>query len=126
MKLAIELNPLSRIPILELEEFLVVSIQTELHDKSAQQFQRDLVHKLNKTTAKGVVIDVTALEVVDSFLGRLIGDTAKMCHMMGAKTVVTGISPAIAITLTELGITLDTVHTTLNMEKGISWLQNQT
>lgn len=117
---------LAEIPILELENFLVCTIQRELHDRAAEQFQDSLVTKLGDTNAKGVLIDITALDIVDSFLGRLIGETARMCKMMGAKTVLTGISPAVAITLTELGIELKGVHTTLDMDKGLAWLREET
>lgn len=82
--------------------------------------------KLGETNAKGVLIDVTALDVVDSFLGRLLAETAHMCRLMGAKTVLTGLSPAVAITLTELGIEFKEVHTTLNMDKGLAWLREHT
>lgn len=104
----------------------MVSIQRELHDRAAEEFQKDLVNKLGETKAKGVLIDVTALDVVDSFLGRLLAETAHMCRLMGAKTVLTGLRPAIAITLTELGIKFDEVHTTLNIDKGLTWLREHT
>ena len=117
---------MSEIPILKQEDFLIISVQSELHDKMAEHLQEKLVEKLEETNADGVLIDVTALDVVDSFLGRLIGDTAKMCNMMGAETVLTGLSPSVAITLTELGVELEGVHTTLNVDKGLKWLRERT
>jgi len=117
---------MSKIPILKIEDFLIVSIQTELHDRMAEELQRDIIDELGTTNAKGVLIDVTSLDIVDSFLGRLIGDTANMTRVMGAKTVLVGLQPAVAITLVELGVELTGVHTTLNMEKGLEWLRNST
>ncbi|MBF0509459.1 MAG: STAS domain-containing protein [Deltaproteobacteria bacterium] len=114
---------MSKIPIMKIEDFLLVSVQTELHDKLAEELQKDIVERLAKTNAKGVLIDVTALDVVDSFLGRLIGDTAGMTSIMGAKTVLVGVQPAVAITLVEFGIELRGIHTALNMEKGLQWLR---
>ncbi|MEJ2031730.1 MAG: STAS domain-containing protein [Deltaproteobacteria bacterium] len=114
------------VPILKIEDFLLVSIQTELHDRSAEQLQKNIVEELSRTNAKGVLIDVTALDIVDSFLGRLISDTAQMTRVMGAKTVLAGLQPAVAITLVELGIELKGVYTTLNMDKGLEWLRQTT
>lgn len=113
----------SNIPILKIEDFLIVSVQTELHDKIAEDLQRDIIERLEQTNARGVILDVTALEIVDSFLGRLIGDTASMTRLMGARTVLAGLQPAVAITLVELGLDLTGVHTTLNMENGLEWLR---
>ncbi len=114
---------MSKVPILKIEGFLLVSIQVELHDKLAELLQNDIVETLAHTQAKGVLIDVTTLDLVDSFLGRLISDTANMTKIMGAKTVLVGLQPAVAITMVELGLDLDGVHTTLNMEKGLKWLR---
>jgi rsbT antagonist protein RsbS len=111
------------VPILKIENFLLVSIQTELYDRSAEQLQKNIVEELSRTRARGVLIDVTALDIVDSFLGRLISDTAQMTRIMGAKTVLAGLQPAVAITLVELGIELKGVHTALNMDKGLEWLR---
>ena len=117
---------MNKIPILKIEDYLFVSIQTELHDRMAENLQKEVVEKLAETGASGVVIDVTALSVVDSFLSRLIGDTANMTKIMGAKTVLVGLQPAVAITLVELGIELSGIHTTLNMERGLQWLRENT
>jgi len=114
---------MSKIPILKIEDFLLVSVQTELHDKMAEELQKDIVEKLAQTNARGVLIDVTSLDVVDSFLGRLIGDTANMTRIMGARTVLVGLQPAVAITLVEFGVELKGVHTALNMDKGLQWLR---
>jgi rsbT antagonist protein RsbS len=114
---------MNKIPILKIEDFLLVSVQTELHDRMAEELQKDIVEMLAQTNARGVVIDVTSLEVVDSFLGRLIGETANMTGIMGARTVLVGLQPAVAITLVEFGIELKGVHTALNMDKGLQWLR---
>lgn len=111
------------IPILEIEGFLIVSIQQELHDRLALELQNDILDRIVKTEAQGVIIDITSVEVVDSFLGRLISDTATMSALMGTKTVLVGLQPAVAITLVELGLELEGVHTALNMEKGLKWLR---
>jgi rsbT antagonist protein RsbS len=112
-----------RIPILQIEDFLVASIQVALHDRSAVQFRDDLLQRIYETKAKGLIIDLTAVDIVDSFIGRLIGDVAEMAALMGARVVVTGLQPAVAITLTELGLELSGVITALNLEKGIATLR---
>ncbi len=117
---------MSQIPILKIEDILIASVQTELHDRMAEDLQHDIMEELGRTNARGVLIDVTALAIVDSFLGRMIGDTAKMTRMMGAKTVLVGLQPAVAITMVELGMELAGIHTALNMEKGIDWLRQNT
>ncbi|MDA8089939.1 MAG: STAS domain-containing protein [Nitrospiraceae bacterium] len=117
---------MSKIPILKIEDILIASVQTELHDRMAEDLQHDIMEELGRTNARGVLIDVTALAIVDSFLGRMIGDTAKMTRMMGAKTVLVGLQPAVAITMVELGMELAGIHTALNMEKGIDWLRQNT
>ncbi len=111
------------IPILKFEDFLIITVQTELHDQHALGLQMDILHELARARARGVLIDVTALDVVDSFLGRLIGETASMARLMGARTCLVGLQPAVAITLVELGLDLAGVHTALNMEKGLAWLR---
>jgi rsbT antagonist protein RsbS len=111
------------IPILKIEDFLIVTVQTELHDRHAVGLQIDILRELTRSHARGVLIDVTALDVVDSFLGRLIGETATMAQLMGARTCLVGLQPAVAITLVELGLDLVGVHTALNMEKGLAWLR---
>lgn len=113
-----------RIPILKIGATLIASIQTELHDASAVQFKDDLLERIHTTRARGVVIDLTAVEVVDSFIGRLISDIGAMCGLMGAQVVLTGLQPAVAITLVELGLELPRVQTALNLEKGLALFQN--
>ncbi len=112
-----------RIPILKFKDTLLISIQTELHDQLAVALQEDILQTLASSHARGVILDVTALDVIDSFLGRMIGDTASMSRMMGARTVLVGLQPAVAITLVELGLRMEGVHTALNMEQGLAWLQ---
>jgi rsbT antagonist protein RsbS len=109
-----------RIPILKIGNTLITSIQTELHDASAVQFKDDLLERIHTTRARGVVIDLTAVELVDSFIGRLISDIGAMCSLMGTQVVLTGIQPAVAITLVELGLELARVRTALNLEKGLA------
>lgn len=116
---------MNNVPILKIENFILVSIQTELHDHTAELLQKDLLAALDEGGARGVLIDVTALDLVDSFLGRLLGDTAKMTRIMGAPTVLAGLRPAVAITMVELGINLAGVHTTLNIDTGLAWLRQQ-
>jgi len=112
-----------RIPILQIESFLIASIQTELHDQAAVQFKDDLLQRIYETKARGVLIDLTAIDVVDSFIARIIGDLAEMARLMGALVVVTGLQPAVAITLVELGVELHGVVTALNLEKGLAALR---
>ena len=113
-----------RIPILKMEDFLVTSIQVTLHDKLAMQFQDDVLRKIEHTRAKGLVIDVTAIDVVDSFLTRILMETASMASLMGAKTVLAGMQPEVAIALVELGLDLQGVETALNLEKGLDLLRH--
>jgi rsbT antagonist protein RsbS len=111
-----------KIPILKIGEFLIASVQIELQDASAVQFKDDILEAISEHRARGVVVDLTAVEVVDSFLGRIIGDVAAMARLMGARVVVTGLQPAVAITLVELGLELRGVVTALNLEKGLEKL----
>jgi rsbT antagonist protein RsbS len=104
---------------------LVASIQVALHDASAVQFKDDLLQKIHDTKARGVIIDLTAIDVVDSFIGRMIADIASMSGLMGAQVVLTGLQPAVAITLVELGLELPRVLTALNLEKGLAIMQAQ-
>ena len=112
-----------RIPILQLEEILLVTIQVDLHDRLALQLQDDLTTKISETTAKGVLIDISSLEVVDSFIGRVLSNISMMARVLDAKTVVVGMQPAVAITLVELGLSLDGVHTALNAARGMALLR---
>ena len=101
---------------------LLVTIQVDMHDRLAMTLQDDLSERIVKEQAKGVLIDISALDVVDSFIGRMINNTAAVARVLDAMTVVVGMQPAVAITLAELGLTLDGVKTALNVEKGIALL----
>ncbi len=114
---------MEKIPILKLEKCLLVSIQVDLYDRLALELQNDLLEKVYKTNAKGILIDISAVNVVDTFMGRVISNITQMAKIMDATTVVVGIQPAVAITLVELGLTLKGVHTALNVEKGMQWLR---
>ncbi|MCJ8008510.1 STAS domain-containing protein [Lederbergia wuyishanensis] len=114
-----------RIPILKLRECLLVSIQWELDDQTALQFQEDLLHKIHQTSARGVVIDITSIDFIDSFIAKVLGDVINMSKLMGAKVVITGIQPAVAITLIELGIRLEDVVTALDLENGLDKLEQE-
>jgi rsbT antagonist protein RsbS len=114
-----------RIPILKLQDVLIVSIQWELDDQTALQFQEDLLTKMHETSARGVVIDLTPIDFIDSFIAKVLGDVIAMSGLMGAKVVITGIQPAVAITLIELGIRLEDVMTALDLENGLEKLQQE-
>jgi rsbT antagonist protein RsbS len=113
-----------RIPILKMGDFLLVSIQVDMHDRLALTLQDDLTERIVKARAKGVLIDISSLEIVDSFIGRMLGNIAAMSRVLDADTVVVGMQPAVAITLVELGLSLNGVRTALNVEKGMALLQN--
>jgi len=110
-----------RIPIIKLGSFLLVSIQVDMHDQLALQLQDDLTTRITETAAQGVLIDISALEMVDSFIGRMLGNIAAMARVLDAETVV-GMRPAVAITLVELGMSLEGVRTALDVEKGMALL----
>ncbi len=114
-----------RIPILKIGDVLIASIQVSLHDSSAVQFKEDLLNRIYETKARGLIVDLTAVEVVDSFIGRLISDIASMAGLMGTRVVISGLQPAVAITLVELGLELSGVMTALNLEKGLAILRRQ-
>jgi len=114
---------MERIPILKMGEFLLVTIQVDMHDQLAVTLQDDLTHQIVKHRAHGVLIDISSLEIVDSFIGRMIGNIAGMARMLDAETVLVGMKPAVAITLVELGMSLPGVRTALNVEKGMAMLQ---
>lgn len=114
---------LEQIPILQLGPFLLVTIQVELHDELAMTLQDDLTNKLAKTGARGVLIDISALEIVDSFIGRALAQIAGISRVMDATTVLTGMRPAVAITLVELGVTLAGIKTALNVDMGMRLLR---
>lgn len=116
---------MDRIPILKMGPFLLVTIQIDLYDKLATNLESDLVQMVNKTGAKGVLIDISGLSIVDSFMGRILGNIGSMSKIMDAETVVVGIQPAVAITLIELGLELKGVNTALNVEKGMELLREK-
>jgi rsbT antagonist protein RsbS len=112
-----------RIPILKLGDFLLVTVQVDMHDRLAMNLQEDLTEKIVATHARGVLIDISALDIVDSFIGRMLGNIAAMSGILDAKTVVVGMRPAVAITLVELGLSLPGVRTALNVDKGMELLR---
>ncbi|MDQ8005408.1 MAG: STAS domain-containing protein [Pedobacter sp.] len=114
---------MDRIPILRMGSFLLVTIQVDLYDRLALTLEADLVQMVNKTQAKGVLIDISAVSIVDSFMGRIVGNIASMSKILDAETVVVGMQPAVAITLIELGLPLKGVHTALDVEKGMALLK---
>ena len=116
---------MERIPILKMGEYLLVTIQVDMHDRLAMTLQDDLMGKIISARAKGVLIDISALEMVDSFIGRMLGDTAAMSRILDAETVVVGMRPAVAITLVELGLSLAGVRTALNVERGMDLLRDR-
>jgi rsbT antagonist protein RsbS len=103
--------------------FLLVTIQVDLHDRMAMALQDDLTSQIVKTRARGVLIDISSLEIVDSFIGRMLANIAGMSRILDAQTVVVGMQPSVAITLVELGLSLDGVYTALNVDKGMAFLQ---
>jgi rsbT antagonist protein RsbS len=113
-----------RIPILKMGEFLLVTIQVDMHDQLALTLQDDLTTSVVRHRTKGVLIDISALEMVDSFIGRMLGTIASMAHLLDAETVVVGMQPSVAITLVELGLSLKGIRTALDVEKGMATLQN--
>lgn len=115
---------MEQIPILQLGEFLLVTIQVELHDDLAITLQNDLTTKLQKTSARGVLLDISALEIVDSFIGRSLAQIAAIARVMDATMVLVGMRPAVAITLVELGMTLSNITTALNVDKGMRLLHD--
>ncbi len=114
---------MERIPILKMGDFLLVTIQVDMHDQLALALQDDLTGKISHTGARGVLIDISAVEVVDSFIGRMIANIAAMARILDAQTVLVGMQPAVAITLVELGLTLPGVRTALNVERGMALLR---
>lgn len=114
---------MERIPILQMGEFLLVTIQVDMHDQLAMTLQDDLTQRIEKTGARGVLIDISALEMVDSFIGRMIADVASTTRILDAKAVVVGMQPAVAITLVELGMSLPGVLTALDAEAGMELLR---
>jgi rsbT antagonist protein RsbS len=113
---------MDRIPILKMGEFLIVSIQEEMHDRLARTLQEELSEQIYKTSAKGVLIDISTVQIVDSFIGRMIANIAGISGLMDARTVIAGMQPAVAITLVEMGIMLPGVVMALNVEDGMHFL----
>ena len=113
---------MERIPILRMGDLLLVTIQVDMHDRLAMTLQDDLTERIVRDNAKGVLIDISALDLVDSFIGRMISNTAAMARVLDAQTVVVGMQPAVAITLVELGLALTGVKTALNVERGMTLL----
>jgi rsbT antagonist protein RsbS len=116
---------MERIPILKMGQFLLVTIQVDMHDKLAMTLQDDLTQRISRERSKGVLLDISALDVVDSFIGRMIANISSMARVLDAETVVVGMQPAVAITLVELGLPLEGVFTALNVEKGMALLHRR-
>ena len=114
---------MDRIPILKMGNFLLVTIQVDMHDRLALTLQDDLTGRIVATGARGVLIDISSLDMVDSFLGRMLSNIALMSRLLDAKTVVVGMQPTVAITLVELGLALKGVHTAINVERGMELLR---
>jgi len=117
---------MERIPILRVGNCLLVSIQVDMHDRLAMALQDDLTARIAESQAEGVLIDISALEIVDSFIGRILANIAGMARVLDARTVVVGMRPAVAITLVELGLSLRGVNTALNVDKGLELIAGQT
>ncbi|MEH2203151.1 MAG: STAS domain-containing protein [Nostoc sp.] len=115
---------MERIPILKMGNFLLVTIQVDMHDRLAITLQEDLTNCITQTQAQGVLIDISGLEIVDSFIGRILANIARMSRVLDAETVVVGMQPAVAITLVELGLSLTGIRTALNVEKGMALLRS--
>lgn len=116
---------MDRIPILKMGDVLLVTIQVEMHDRLALQLQDDLTTKIAQTGARAVLIDISSLEIVDSFIGRVFANVAAMARVLDAVTVVTGMQPAVAITLVELGLSMPGVRTALDVERGMKLLREE-
>jgi rsbT antagonist protein RsbS len=117
---------MDRIPILQMGKFLLVTIQVDMHDRLAMALQDDLTSAISRTAAKGVLIDISSLSMVDSFIGRMLANISSMSKVLDAETVVVGMQPAVAITLVELGLELKGVRTALNVDRGMALLQEST
>ena len=114
-----------RIPIIKIRDYLIVSIQVDMHDRLALQLQTQILEEIYRTGAKGVLIDISTLEMVDSFIGRVLSGMASMASIMDAAVVIVGMQPAVAITLVELGLEMPGVDTALNMELGMEMLEKR-
>jgi len=116
---------MERIPILKMGDFLLVTIQVDLYDQLAENLESDLVNAVKKHNSKGVLIDISSVSIIDSFMGRILGNIGVMSKIMGAQSVIVGMQPAVAMTLVELGLTLTGVATALNVEKGMELLRSK-
>lgn len=116
---------MDRIPILKVGDALLVTIQVDMHDQLATALEEDLTNKIVTLGAKGVLIDISALEIVDSFIGRMLDNIAAVSRILDAETVVVGMRPAVAITLVELGLSLSGVKTALNVDRGMAFIQRR-
>ncbi len=116
---------MERIPILQMGGYLLVTIQVDMHDRLAMTLQDDLTDRISRTGARGVLLDISSIEVVDSFIGRMIGNIAAMSRILDAETVVVGMQPAVAITLVELGLSLSGIKTALNVDRGMALIQRR-
>ncbi len=116
---------MDKIPILRMGKLLLVTIQVDLYDRLAEALEADLVQMINKTGAEGVLIDISAVNIIDSFMGRIIGNIATMSKVLDAETVVVGMQPAVAITLVELGLPMKGVYSALNVERGMELLRHK-
>ena len=116
---------MEKIPILRMGNMLLVTVQVDLYDRLAETLEADLVQMINKSGAQGVLIDISAVSIIDSFMGRIIGNIATMSKILDAETVVVGMQPAVAITLVELGLPLKGVHSALNVERGMELLRKK-
>jgi rsbT antagonist protein RsbS len=116
---------MDKIPILKMNDFLLVTIQVDLYDQLAENLESDLINMVKKYNSHGVLIDISAVSIIDSFMGRILGNIAMMSKILDAETVVVGMQPAVAITLIELGLPLKGVHSALNVEKGMALLRSK-
>ncbi|MDP5199892.1 MULTISPECIES: STAS domain-containing protein [Flavobacterium] len=116
---------MERIPILKMGDFLLVTIQVDLYDQLAENLESDLINTISKHSSKGVLIDISAVSIIDSFMGRILGNIAVMSKILDAQTVVVGMQPAVAITLVELGLSLNGVLSALNVERGMDLLRSR-
>lgn len=114
---------MDRIPLLKIGDFLLVTVQVDMHDRLAVALQDDLTERIVSSRAKGVLIDISALDIVDSFIGRMLGNIAGMARILDAETVVVGMQPSVAITLVELGLSLPGIRTALNIDRGMDLLR---
>jgi rsbT antagonist protein RsbS len=114
---------MEKIPILRIGKFLLVSIQVDMHDKLAMELQDSLTARIVSDHARGVLIDISALDIVDSFIGRMLANIAAMAKILDATTVLVGMQPSVAMTLVELGLSLPGIHTALNVDRGLKYLE---